>query len=267
MMRWWLDRGVDGFRMDVINMISKDTALPDGPRSAATGCTATGRRTSSPVRASTSSCRRCTPRCSRAATAGLLTVGEMPDCTTDDARAVHRPRPPRARHGLPVRARRPRPRRREVRPAAARPARPQALAGALAGRARRDGLEQPLLEQPRPAPDRVALRRRRRVPGAVREDAGHGAAPAPRHAVRLPGRGARDGERRVHRRRPAARHRVGQPLRGRPWRPGRTPRRCSTGSAGWAATTRARRCSGTRRRRRASRPASRGSRSTRTTWT
>jgi oligo-1,6-glucosidase len=29
MMRWWLDRGVDGFRMDVINMISKDAALPD----------------------------------------------------------------------------------------------------------------------------------------------------------------------------------------------------------------------------------------------
>jgi oligo-1,6-glucosidase len=30
MMRWWLDRGVDGFRMDVINMISKDPQLPDG---------------------------------------------------------------------------------------------------------------------------------------------------------------------------------------------------------------------------------------------
>lgn len=29
MMGWWLDRGVDGFRMDVINMISKDVA-PDG---------------------------------------------------------------------------------------------------------------------------------------------------------------------------------------------------------------------------------------------
>ncbi|MCF6735765.1 alpha-glucosidase [Blastococcus sp. KM273129] len=29
MMRWWLDRGVDGFRMDVINMISKDVG-PDG---------------------------------------------------------------------------------------------------------------------------------------------------------------------------------------------------------------------------------------------
>jgi len=31
MMRWWLDRGVDGFRMDVINMISKDASLPDAP--------------------------------------------------------------------------------------------------------------------------------------------------------------------------------------------------------------------------------------------
>jgi oligo-1,6-glucosidase len=35
MMRWWLDRGVDGFRMDVINMISKAVGpagvLPDGP--------------------------------------------------------------------------------------------------------------------------------------------------------------------------------------------------------------------------------------------
>jgi oligo-1,6-glucosidase len=30
MMRWWLDRGVDGFRMDVINLISKDPHLPDG---------------------------------------------------------------------------------------------------------------------------------------------------------------------------------------------------------------------------------------------
>ncbi|MFW3172102.1 glycoside hydrolase family 13 protein [Geodermatophilus sp. CPCC 206100] len=29
MMRWWLDRGVDGFRMDVINLVSKDVG-PDG---------------------------------------------------------------------------------------------------------------------------------------------------------------------------------------------------------------------------------------------
>ncbi|KAK9433353.1 glycoside hydrolase superfamily [Lipomyces doorenjongii] len=30
-MRFWLDRGVDGFRMDVINYISKDPAMPDAP--------------------------------------------------------------------------------------------------------------------------------------------------------------------------------------------------------------------------------------------
>ncbi len=29
LMRWWLDRGIDGFRMDVINMISKTPGLPD----------------------------------------------------------------------------------------------------------------------------------------------------------------------------------------------------------------------------------------------
>jgi oligo-1,6-glucosidase len=29
MMRWWLDKGVDGFRMDVINFISKAPGLPD----------------------------------------------------------------------------------------------------------------------------------------------------------------------------------------------------------------------------------------------
>jgi oligo-1,6-glucosidase len=30
MLRWWLDRGVDGFRMDVLNLLSKNPALPDG---------------------------------------------------------------------------------------------------------------------------------------------------------------------------------------------------------------------------------------------
>ncbi|GGK36483.1 oligo-1,6-glucosidase [Caldalkalibacillus thermarum] len=30
MMKWWLDKGVDGFRMDVINLISKDQNFPDG---------------------------------------------------------------------------------------------------------------------------------------------------------------------------------------------------------------------------------------------
>lgn len=31
MMTWWCDKGIDGFRMDVISMISKTKELPDGP--------------------------------------------------------------------------------------------------------------------------------------------------------------------------------------------------------------------------------------------
>lgn len=31
MMQWWLDKGIDGFRMDVINMLSKVPGLPDAP--------------------------------------------------------------------------------------------------------------------------------------------------------------------------------------------------------------------------------------------
>ncbi|MBP3036426.1 alpha-glucosidase [Arthrobacter sp. zg-ZUI100] len=31
MMNWWLDRGIDGFRMDAINFISKRPSLPDSP--------------------------------------------------------------------------------------------------------------------------------------------------------------------------------------------------------------------------------------------
>ncbi len=31
MMNWWCEKGIDGFRMDVISMISKDPAYPDGP--------------------------------------------------------------------------------------------------------------------------------------------------------------------------------------------------------------------------------------------
>ncbi|MDS0294959.1 glycoside hydrolase family 13 protein [Halogeometricum luteum] len=38
MMEWWLEKGIDGFRMDVINLISKTEGLPDGdPDSGLTG--------------------------------------------------------------------------------------------------------------------------------------------------------------------------------------------------------------------------------------
>ncbi len=97
MMRWWLDRGVDGFRMDVINFISKDVGpdgeLADGP---ALPGSALGDGTASYV---------CGPRIHeflaelhREVLAGrepqVLTVGEMPGVTvaqaqlfTDPARA------------------------------------------------------------------------------------------------------------------------------------------------------------------------------------
>jgi oligo-1,6-glucosidase len=68
MMRWWLDRGVDGFRMDVINMISKDLAEGwiCGPR-----------------------IHEFLQEMHREVFAGrdaLLTVGEMPEVTLEDAR-------------------------------------------------------------------------------------------------------------------------------------------------------------------------------------
>lgn len=34
MMKWWLDKGIDGFRMDVINAIAKAEGLPDAPAEA-----------------------------------------------------------------------------------------------------------------------------------------------------------------------------------------------------------------------------------------
>ncbi|MCW2583952.1 MAG: malL [Klenkia sp.] len=83
MMRWWLDRGVDGFRMDVINMISKDVgpdgALPDGADGFLFG-----------------------PRLHEFLTemhrevfagrdAELITVGEMPGVTVEQARLVTDP--------------------------------------------------------------------------------------------------------------------------------------------------------------------------------
>lgn len=36
-MRFWLDRGIDGFRLDVINFISKDTTFPDSDQKVLAG--------------------------------------------------------------------------------------------------------------------------------------------------------------------------------------------------------------------------------------
>jgi oligo-1,6-glucosidase len=85
MMRWWLDRGVDGFRMDVINFISKDTSLPDA-HSPTGAPTPTGSSTSS----SGPRIHEFLQELHREVFAGredrCLTVGEMPGVTVEDAR-------------------------------------------------------------------------------------------------------------------------------------------------------------------------------------
>jgi len=83
-MRWWLDRGVDGFRMDVINMISKDTSLPDTtPRPGSLYGPGDQHFTAGPRN------HEFLQEMHREVFAGrpghVLTVGEMPDVTIDQA--------------------------------------------------------------------------------------------------------------------------------------------------------------------------------------
>jgi oligo-1,6-glucosidase len=84
MMRWWLDRGVDGFRMDVINMISKDPALPDGHD--LSGAWGNG----SPHYICGPRIHEFVQEMHREVFAGrpdrLLTVGEMPGVTVEEAK-------------------------------------------------------------------------------------------------------------------------------------------------------------------------------------
>ncbi len=110
MMRWWLDRGVDGFRMDVINMISKELPLRDGvvPDGATQG-------DGGPFFLCGPRIHEFLPRCTRGV---RRPRGHAADRRRDAGRdrrgggAVHRPRAARGGHGLPVRARRRRPGRR-----------------------------------------------------------------------------------------------------------------------------------------------------------
>ena len=167
-MRWWLDRGVDGFRMDVINMISKD------PRAARRRVAGRRRRTATATAVDFVDGPRIHEflhEMHREVFAGrdgtLLTVGEMPGVTVEEARLFTDPARARGRHGVPVRARRARPRRR--RSGTSRPLRLRDLKASLgrwqAGLAERR-LEQPLLEQPRPAAGGLPVRRRRRSTGS-----------------------------------------------------------------------------------------------------
>ena len=83
MMRWWLDLGIDGFRMDVINLISKNVELPD-----VTPDPSTGRGDGFPHYAHGPRLHEYLQEMRREVFAGrdaLLTVGEMPGVTTQEA--------------------------------------------------------------------------------------------------------------------------------------------------------------------------------------
>ncbi len=82
MMNWWLDKGIDGFRMDVINLISKVPGLPDAPNP-------NGKKY-----AFGGSCFMNGPRIHEflqemnkevLSKRDIITVGEMPGVTPDDA--------------------------------------------------------------------------------------------------------------------------------------------------------------------------------------
>ena len=221
MMNWWLDRGVDGFRMDVINLLSKRCPVPglmDGAAGTADDATTFGNGWPHVVNG---------PRIHEflqemhqavfaGRPAGLLTVGETPAASVEDGRLytdaargeldmvfqfehVDLDNGPGGRWDVV----------------------PFTLVdlkrsdGALAGGAGRGRLEQPLLGQPRPAARGQPLRQRLpRAPRRVREGAGHRAAPAPRHAVRLPGRRARHDQQRLRARGGLPRPRLPQPVPG-----------------------------------------------------
>ena len=90
MMRWWLDRGVDGFRFDVINLISKDPTLPDGTPADGTGLADGFAHYGNGPRL-----HEYLAEMRREVFAGrdreLLTVGEMPGVTVEVARVVTDP--------------------------------------------------------------------------------------------------------------------------------------------------------------------------------
>jgi oligo-1,6-glucosidase len=89
MMNWWVDRGVDGFRMDVINFISKPPELVDGKPAA-------GRTMVSAMAFSANGPRLEEFLAEMNAAVGLtarnlLTVGEMPGSTIELARSITDP--------------------------------------------------------------------------------------------------------------------------------------------------------------------------------
>ncbi len=87
MMRWWLDRGVDGFRMDVINLISKQTVpgvpgLADTPTDGAYGDPSSEIFNGPRIHEFLQEMHR---EVFAGRPPGLLNVGEMPGATIEEA--------------------------------------------------------------------------------------------------------------------------------------------------------------------------------------
>ncbi|EJN57573.1 glycoside hydrolase family 13 protein [Halogranum rubrum] len=80
MMNWWLEQGIDGFRMDVINLISKTEGLPDGNEDG--GLTGAEHFFNGPNIHD----YLCEMRDEVLSDESLLTVGETPGVGVDDAR-------------------------------------------------------------------------------------------------------------------------------------------------------------------------------------
>jgi oligo-1,6-glucosidase len=189
MMRWWLDRGVDGFRMDVINMISKDTSLPDtesrpgSPYGPGDQHFSVGPRNHEYLQEMYREVFDARPD-------HVLTVGEMPLVTI--AQAVQFTAPERHELDMVFQFEHVRldqgAHKYDLLPLTL----PDLKRSMAAWQA---GLELALLRQPRPAALGVAVRRRRRAPGGLGQDPGHGAASAPGDPLRLPGGRARHGQR------------------------------------------------------------------------
>ena len=194
-MRWWLDRGVDGFRMDVINFISKAEGLPDTPAVPGQRFViafegfAHGPRVHDYLAEMT-----------REVFAGrdgeFITVGEMPGVTLEEAR--HYTDPARGELNMVFQF--------EHMSVDHSPtnkfdylgldlAGPEERALSVAGGVGGNWLEQPVLGQPRPASRRVPVRRRRPgLLGRFGEGARDRSARHAWHPVRLSRRGTRNDE-------------------------------------------------------------------------
>lgn len=81
-MRFWLDKGVDGFRMDVINLISKPAGLPDGKKAPDEKYASIGKLVADGPRLNEFLHEMNEKVLSKY---DVMTVGEMPDSTPEDA--------------------------------------------------------------------------------------------------------------------------------------------------------------------------------------